>query len=56
MGRTGGISSLKAVLECFERHLDAVVGSFWDIVAGLGGWKRPFRELFGVVRLFGQSW
>ena len=36
MGETGKISSLKAVIERLEGHFDAVVGSLWDIVAGLG--------------------
>ena len=51
MGGTGGISSLEAILERFEGCLDAVVGSFWDVVAGLGRLKEVTQ---GVV-LGGQA-
>ena len=36
MGGTGGINSLKAVVERLEGHLVAVIGGFWDIVAAFG--------------------
>ena len=49
MGETDGISSLKAIIERLEgrlkRRLDAVVGSFWNVVAGLG--RLPQRVVLG---------
>ena len=36
MGGTGGISSLKAVIKHLKGCLNAIIGGFWDIVAGLG--------------------
>ena len=36
MGGTGGISSLKAVIERLEGHLNAVFGGLWDLVAAFG--------------------
>ena len=40
------MSSLKAVLECLEGHLNAVVGGLWDVVAGFGCLKVAIQ---GVV-------
>ena len=36
MDEMGKISSLKAVIKRLEGHFNAIVGSLWDIVAGLG--------------------
>ena len=36
MSGTGGINSLKMVLEHLKRHLDTVISGFWDVVACLG--------------------
>ena len=45
MGRTGGISSLKAVVERLIRCLDAVIGSLWDVVAALGHLEAVTEEI-----------
>ena len=36
MSETGGISFFEAIIERLERHLDAVVGRLWDVMAAFG--------------------